>query len=478
MSGHIRGAIGRLDLAVQGFVRSFGLPTELPTASMIRYLGAADAAPNPPPLADLDAVWRRLHQVCLGDSAPHEIDVKDLRRAPWVFWHGQPVAVTFPSLLDQVVTHAQVSPRTLRFLIEAWLRDYARDAPKMSEVGLAIQRLLTDNASTRMDAWRKAHSRFQLFDAESGPMELARVLLTGSQPVATILEEAGFNDPLRAVSSYLKAVQQQLLARMAETLRGSKASERTVRAFQFISNGIQLRFDDQRVAVTRGLMAAWDDGKNAPPMELQEQVKNFLVERIGNPQIRSSRWVGAEKEAALVRRWLARASLRVFFGLIADHALDTQWRYREAFWLACLDKGAIDDAWLVLGEVVHASARARQSLGSAFGRLTGGRVSSDQSVLLLRIGSLVVAEWSHNGKMRAWKAPGGPKLWQGHYTRDDLTSQGLQFPADPRRPGTAPSDGSGLVHAGAASGTWQRRAARLLAQHSSIVLTEPDWRLR
>ena len=112
------------------------------------------------------------------------------------------------------------------------------------------------------------------------------------------------------------------------------------------------------------------------------------------------------------------------------------------------------------------------------GHGTGGGVSSDHSVLLLRISSLVVAEWSHNGKMRAWKAPGGPKLWQERYTRDDLINQGLQFPADPLRPATAPNDGSGLVHAGAATGNWQRRAARLLAQHTSVVLTEPDWRLR
>jgi hypothetical protein len=380
--------------------------------------------------------------------------------------------------LERVVAHAHGSPRTLRFLIEAWLRDFARDAPKMSEVGLAIQRLLTDCDGGRLDTWRKAHGRFQLFDAEMGPRELAGALLTGPEPVATILDEAGFTDPLRAVSSYLKAVQQHLLARMPEISRSPKSRERIDRAFLFLSSGTGLRFDDQRVAISRGLMAAWDDGKTAPSTESQEQVKNFLIEYIGNPQIRSGRWVGAEKEAALIRRWLTRASLRVFFGLIADHALDAQWGYREAFWSACLVKGAIDDAWLVLGEAVHASARARESLGSAFGRLTGGRVSQDQSVLLLRIGSLVVAEWSHNGKMRAWKAPAGPKLWQGQYTRDDLTSQGLQFPADPRRPGTAPSDGSGLVHAGAANGTWQRRAAALLARHASVVLTEQDWRLR
>ena len=121
-----------------------------------------------------------------------------------------------------------------------------------------------------------------------------------------------------------------------------------------------------------------------PTLDLQRDVTEFLVAQIGNPQIRPGRWAGAEKESALIRRWLARASLKVFFDLIADHALDQHWKYREAFWSACLLKGAIDDAWLALGANVHASARARQDLGSAFGRLEGAGASGDQSVLLLR----------------------------------------------------------------------------------------------
>jgi hypothetical protein len=69
---------------------------------------------------------------------------------------------------------------------------------------------------------------------------------------------------------------------------------------------------------------------------------------LGNPQIRG--WGNAEEEARLIRRWLASASLKVFFQLISDHALDHQWRYREAFWSACLAKGLISDACLTLAE--------------------------------------------------------------------------------------------------------------------------------
>ena len=54
-----------------------------------------------------------------------------------------------------------------------------------------------------------------------------------------------------------------------------------------------------------------------------------------------------------MRRWLARASLDVFFKLIEEHALEAHWRYRQAFWLAYLQKGIISDAWLGSRKQIH-----------------------------------------------------------------------------------------------------------------------------
>jgi hypothetical protein len=141
-------------------------------------------------------------------------------------------------------------------------------------------------------------------------------------------------------------------------------------------------------------------------------------------------------------------------------------------------KGAIDDAWLALGANVHASARARQDLGSAFGRLEGAGASGDQSVLLLRIGPLLIAEWSHNGSMRAWLADEAPRLGRASYARGDLIRSCLPFPSDPIRRGLSDTTTSGLRHAGSATGIWQRRAALLLARHANIRLQSTDWRLQ
>lgn len=430
MSRYFAAALTRLEAALVGM--SPRLPSEAPTDRMVRQLSAIEAALREPEPDILEAVRRRLRQALLEGSNPED---RDLKRAPWILWQGDPPAINFPDLLERVVRQAMRSPRALRYLIEAWLRDFSPQARGIAPAGLAIERLLTDSTDARLDLWRSAHRRFRLFDAAHGPASLAVAALSSAEPVATGPSAAGFSDETRAVSGYLRAAQSELLARVPAALRDPKSSARIERVCQFLSNGKQLRFDDCRAAVAVALCNPWTDGGRQPEAGLQSAVKDFLVEHIGNPQLRAGRWAGAEKEAALIRRWLARASLQVFFGLISDYALDAQWAYRQAFWSACLEKGAIDDAWLVLGGNVHASARARQGLGTDFGRLDGTGAYADQSVLLLRIGPLVLAEWSHNGSLRAWPTEQGPKLGRKSpehgYKPAGLRRPSLPFPPDP-----------------------------------------------
>jgi EH_Signature domain len=471
MSGHLAAALTRLEAQIHAV--SPHLPPEAPTTRMLRGIRATGAAVRPPETAVLEALRARLHYTLSGGVPP---DPKDLKRAPWILWHGEPPAIDFSGLLDMVVGQAARLSRTLRYLIEAWLRDFSPHATGIAQAGEAIRRLLADSKDPRFDGWRAADCNFQLFGAANGPAALAGVLLSGSQPAAEVLETTGFADPARAVSGYLRTVQSELLGVLPARLTAPGAGELLARACVFLSRGDGLRFDDKRAEVAHALCQPWlaPQSREADP-GVQRSVQDFLTARIGNPQLQPGRWIGAEKEAALVRRWLARASLGVFFGLIADHALDSQWKYREAFWSACLKKNAIDDAWLALGTKVHASARARQGLGSAFGRLEGAGAAGDQSVLLLRVGSLVVAEWSHNGSLRAWRADQAPKLARKTYTRSDLVRPCLPFPRDPYGSRTQDQGTSGLRHMGAATGGWQRRAALLLARHANVVLQPPDW---
>jgi hypothetical protein len=158
--------------------------------------------------------------------------------------------------------------------------------------------------------------------------------------------------------------------------------------------------------------------------------------------------------------------------------LDTHWRYREAFWSACLEKDSTVEAWLALGSRIHASARAVEDLKRAYARLDGA--SGDQAVLLLRVKNLVFCEWSHNGKLRAWPADwsNAPRLGSARYTRGELTGKGLPFPPNARFGSNGSADGMGLSHVGSDRNLWQGSAAELLARRTQIVLAPNDWRPR
>src|SRR5207253_11110998 len=73
-------------------------------------------------------------------------------------------------------------------------------------------------------------------------------------------------------------------------------------------------------------------------------------------------------------------------------------------------------------ENAELEARRRWREMPAHGRLAGG--DPDHCVLLLRIGTAVIAEWSHNGTCRVWLENDKycPKFYRNQYSRAELRS--------------------------------------------------------
>jgi len=122
------------------------------------------------------------------------------------------------------------------------------------------------------------------------------------------------------------------------------------RILRIIEPAGKLRFPSRVGDTGQALLRAWLDSGPEPAPALQQPVREVLLRWLGDPRLRPQRWAAlGEQEIALMRRWLTRASLDLFFRLIDQHAIEEHWRYRHAFWLAYLRKGAIADAWLALG---------------------------------------------------------------------------------------------------------------------------------
>jgi hypothetical protein len=151
-----------------------------------------------------------------------------------------------------------------------------------------------------------------------------------------------------------------------------------------------------------------------PHSDVQKLLISKLVEKFRDPRIHS--WPNLsgnngdtrrEKCIATIRRWLSIEYLDLFIQIIERTAVDRQFRPRKAFWMQYFEKDKISDVTLVLASDADSAARRTRSrmvnaeymqwakLGSAL---------SDQSVLLMQLGDLIIAEWSHSGAIRFWRA--------------------------------------------------------------------------
>jgi len=453
--------------------RAIALPEEAESTRMLRAIAAADAVPARPPGDTLEALRRRLAAVCRSGRAatlPH----KDLRYAPWLLWNGKPPAATFPGLLARVLDQARGSNPALRRLISAYLRDFDPAASGVDQAAACIREMLT-GAGVRFDPWRTAQAETRLFDPARGPAALAARLLTQDRPAET-LARYKLDDPMLDTGKYLMAVEEAVRASAPYMLR-NQGETGLQRVLQVVAPSDSLRFPQHAADTGRALLSAWLDGGTQPAPALQQPVRQSVLRWLGDPRLRPQPWAAVgERETMLMRRWLTRASLDLFFTLIDQYALDAHWRYRHAFWLAYLEKGAISDAWLALGSETFSAARTIRDLGGAYGRLKGG--AGERSALLLRIGPLVISEFSHNGKLRAWPAEWrtAPQLGRPDYGNKDLTGECLPFPVNPSRGKGGDPSGQGLPHFGSDTGYWQGSAAALIEQRAGIRVTRAEWR--
>jgi len=174
------------------------------------------------------------------------------------------------------------------------------------------------------------------------------------------------------------------------------------------------------------------DISNAKKMELQ----NLFIETYGDPRIKEGYWPqipqkygGFEtREACLsiVKKWLTSQSIKLFFDIIQEHAIDHQFAPRRELWESCFENDIIVEAHAILGNNSSFTARKvkkdnEEAKTLDWGNLKGAQ--SDQSVLLMKLSNgTVITVWSHSGKFRAWNQDNDnkPKFYKREYTGTGL----------------------------------------------------------
>jgi hypothetical protein len=233
---HTRQAIDRLSAVAHLLPRaSAKLPSRSETAKVVEALRASDVVAAQPSGAALEMVRSRLIRASsVGDFSNLR---RDLRDAAWLLWAEDRPLAGLAGLLDAVWSQAYKSNSTARALIEAWFTTFSPSDQNIANAGATIRTLLITRSNPRLDFWRNAERKVELFNAQRGPHKLASWLINGPEAVAEILLETGFADPLRGVSNFMRAVQRELLSIISALLTQPVADEALRRRFCFSCAG-------------------------------------------------------------------------------------------------------------------------------------------------------------------------------------------------------------------------------------------------
>lgn len=436
-------ALGRL--AAEGGTLSFRRRPALPAAAE-RLAGAEEGRGA----VALDEVEARLREA-QRRYRWHRLDRSDWRLAPSLLWVGQPQLVALPGVLDRILTRMHRDPGGFmgRRLIHAWLMAFGPGRPGMLTAAEAIRRALA-RGDPGLEGWHRAHSRFGVFSPSTGPEAVARFAMSAG------LEEALRQAGLTGVhgGGFVGAVQLELLAQIGAALtEGRMAAEHLAALLE--SFDWQSPTPGLKVALADAVLGPWAAG-GEPPDHLRAVATAALRRHLGEPGQHPDNWQGVAPELLPVaRRWLVRDAMDRFYHLVEAGGLDGKWRYRQAFWRAYLRRGALDSAWLAVGP-----RAAPDGDGLDHARLVGAK--RGQSALLMVIGSLVVVEWSHGGRCRAWTRTDAAAPRPGELSYDARTLRRSSLRIVPLRLLT------GLSQTGGESWRWQERMARFIRKRTSI----------
>jgi len=440
-----------------------------------KVLTTLDVEPTLPE-ARLQQVKREILKAQKAGGGFNELPARTLRDACALLWPKANDGIDRASLVIAIFDQAKRSSSTLRRLIDNWIMQFDASDTEMAALGKALGDALKDKKGGILAQWGAAHAEFAIFDADRGPIRLAQAL---QENRIRALEACRFDNPIRAAAGYIRAVHKEFSRNLPKSLATSDMNLFAC-AIEFYAPSGVLRFKEEipNGQMADALVAPWIGKQRVPSDAMRAEVLAFLRDHLGDPRLDIRRgWAGASDDTRqTVRAWLSQLSLDAFFNIIGQFAesagMNHQWKRRQAFWGSCLRKGYIVDSWLILGDNVARAISTNRDLQGSYGRLFEGH--ANHSVLLMKIGSLIFAEWSHNGKLRAW--PLGwkqtPPLFRASYSRSELTASCLQFPYPIGRADLGATGSDGLVHI---DGTWQGRVAALLQKREGIALSPRDW---
>lgn len=394
-----------------------------------------------------------------------------LRLSPWVILEkgfDKTPLITEPGFIGSYVDvlKSTSNVRTAINLVYSLLLNYDRQDPGHERLRATVRDILRTSGSGRAKFFLEKAERFGLIQHD-GPDRFVSAFLNDRKSAREFIAEAGLSGRLEFegfLETCFVKIASAIGSRLAQGELDAHELDR-IAAIAIVEDGghdnWRFRLSQLQVLVEALLLPFQS---KEPEHGVRKWLEIFVLDCLGDPRLTPEKWNGVNEHAErVIRRWLVAATLGDFFRVLdesmrrgTDADADRHWPYRRAFWNAYLERDHISDAWVVLGHSVAKDTRhVLSEMSASYARLErGGGARHSHAVLIMRIGSLIITEWSHSGKYRIWNEgnPNAPEFYRKRYHRDEL----VYLP-----------DFEGAHH-GAVTGTWQSTLAGVIKDHTGV----------
>ncbi|MBX9803341.1 MAG: hypothetical protein K2Y04_11330 [Caulobacteraceae bacterium] len=385
------------------------------------------------------ALQRRIHEaVELGRV--EDLKGRDLREACKVFLHTPEPLIENAKTADAIFRRVEgKGQRSALFALVAAYVDGFRDGDPFKLFAQRLRQLLKRWKGRSVEPWAELDESIGLFDPVKAPTTIAAAVLGTERPPLEILGRLGLDTAIRQRGGLAEAAFVEA-SKIVAAKRGASAIPLQDRMIEWITDAEgRMVFARAFPDAVSALLVPWADVD--PPQHHRARLIEVLQSLGGgDPRTKPAAWRAVREQApaayAILMRWLTCASVFQFFDIVDrslahDPAGRTMWTYRRRFWTAYLlgEEGApeIEEAWVAFGSdgarLARQAARENSEAGlAAFG--TQDDKGSTHAALIMRIGDLVIVDWSHNAKCNFWSKGerGRPELYRSRYQKGDLYS--------------------------------------------------------
>lgn len=384
---------------------------------------------------DLEEVYREVNEKWERDKHLPGLSLRTLKRVPFVLFRENLGLSTLGNNRQLLVDYLKwlkntSNARAIVSLLSEFLYKYDPKAPWFEITRASLNDLLVSVNSIRLNKIKNLVDRYRLIELD-GPNKLRDLVLQSTGSIEDFLHNAGLSGRLSN-----RGIAEHVFTSISQDNRAKLLSKTAILEVLdkftdwFVLGQGEFRFPERNAEFINNLLEPFF--KNDSFENAKEMIFSFLMNNFGDPRINKAHWEGASAKALQVmQRWLVKSTLEDFFRLLkhvsgSDQEAERMWKDRQRFWTAYIKKNAISEAWVVLGNKARQVAKSSFSeFDGQYGDLKSGNVAPLHSALLMRIDSLVIAEWSHNGKCHMWMENDNnkPNFYKSRYTRNELRNE-------------------------------------------------------